>query len=66
MQDAEAKMIYEALRFASWAAGEGLAPIDGEDAQAPEDFLYVYSCKTGDEDWDTLPQRMAEKYERKR
>src|SRR5690606_20280557 len=51
--------IYEALRFANWAAGQGICPAEGEDATAPEDFLMAYSEATGDDDWETLPARIA-------
>lgn len=50
-----AKMVYEAVRFSLWAAGEGLSPVKGEPAFAPEDFLFDYSQATGLEDWDGLP-----------
>ena len=53
------KLIYEAIRFAHWAAGEGLCPADGEDAADPADFLFEYSQVTDDEDWDTLAYRAA-------
>lgn len=49
-----AKMVYEAVRFSLWAAGEGLAPQRGEDAEAPEDFLFDYSTAIGSDDWDGL------------
>lgn len=57
--DPKTRLIYEALRFAGWAAGEGLMPADSEPAEAPEDFLFRYSCETGDEDWETIPERLA-------
>lgn len=53
--DARENLIVEALRFAVWAAGEGIAP---QDVTGPEDFLFDYSTATGDEDWDTLPDRL--------
>lgn len=58
MTDAERTLIHEALRFAVWAAGEGIAPADGEPASAPEDFLMDYSNATGDVDWDGLANRI--------
>jgi hypothetical protein len=51
-----AKMVYEAVRFSLWAAGEGLSPVKGEPAFAPEDFLFDYSHAMDLEDWDGLPQ----------
>lgn len=53
-----AKLIYEALRFAVWAGGEGICPVDGQDAAEPEKFLFAYSTETGDEDWGTLATRV--------
>lgn len=52
---ARADLIRAALRFADLAAGEGIE-IDG---LAPEDFLTAYSEATGDEDWDTIADRIA-------
>lgn len=60
MNSAEAKLLYDALRFAVWAAGEGIEPVKGEDAEAPEDFLMAYSEKLGDDEWETLPARMGQ------
>lgn len=51
---AMASMVYEAVRFALWAAGEGICPIAGENAVAPEDFLFEYSKAVDIEDWDGL------------
>ena len=59
MADAKTKLIREALRFANWGAGEGLAPQDAEAAKDPSEFLFEYSSETGDEDWDTLADRLA-------
>jgi hypothetical protein len=51
-------LIFESVRFAFWAAGEGICPVDGEDARAPEDFFMAYTEATGDVDWDTLADRV--------
>jgi len=59
MGDAERTLIHEALRFAVWAAGEGIAPAKGEDARGPEDFLLDYSLETDETDWETLPERLS-------
>lgn len=59
MGDAERTLIHEALRFAVWAAGEGIAPAKGEDARGPEDFLLDYSLETNGTDWETLPDRIT-------
>lgn len=66
-------LIYEAVRFAVWAAGEGIYPADGENAQAPEEFLFQYSEAMDVDDWDSLPdqimralgERSAQKTDRK-
>ena len=54
--DAREKLIVDALRFAVWAAGEGISPVDGP--VEPETFLFDYATATGDEDYDTLPDRL--------
>lgn len=54
------ELIYQALRFACWASGEGICLEEGDEAAAPEDFLLDYSKATGDEDWETLADRIAE------
>lgn len=55
------EMIVAAVQFAVWAAGEGLAPSkkgwqapDGS-PQGPEDFLYIFSRRTGHKDMGELP-----------
>lgn len=54
---ADAELIYQALRFSFWAAGEGFCPAPGEDAEEPEEFFWQYSQRTGDDDWETLAER---------
>lgn len=54
-----AEMIRQSIRFSSWAAGEGICPIAGEPASAPDDFMMAYSVATGDEQWETLADRVA-------
>lgn len=57
--DAREALIRESIRFASWGAGEGLCPrIEGVVTE-PEDFLMAYSVATGDEDWETLAERVV-------
>ena len=51
-------MLSEAVRFASWAAGEGICPVEGQPARAPEDFLMEYSDATGEEEWETMADRL--------
>ena len=58
---AERALIRNAIRFANWAAGEGLCPADDQGVPAPEDFLFAYSTATGDEEWDTLADRIADR-----
>ncbi|GAC1587785.1 MAG: hypothetical protein NVS3B5_21150 [Sphingomicrobium sp.] len=50
-----AKRVYEAMRFALWAAGEGIGTARCEPTDDPEDFLYDYSLAVGIDDWDGLP-----------
>ncbi len=57
-RDAAKALIREALRFADWAAGKGIAPSDGQPATAPDEFLAAYSDATGDDDWDALADRL--------
>ncbi len=57
----EQTLVYEALRFAIWAAGEGLIPIDGEPARSPEDFIYEFAAATGFDDWDNLPDSIIQR-----
>lgn len=54
--NAVADLVRNALDFANRAAGEGIE-IDG---LSPEDFLMKYSVTTGDEDWDTLTDRILD------
>jgi len=57
MSNADPDLIYEALRFYVWAAGEGICPVDGENALEPEEGLFQYSNRTGDEEWETIAER---------
>jgi hypothetical protein len=58
-KDARSVLIYKALSFAYWAAGEGLEPVASEGVEGPENFLFDYSKATGDEDWETLAERIS-------
>ena len=49
-----AKLVYESVRFANWAAGQGICPVEGEPAMSPEDFLFEYSTALDIDDWDGL------------
>jgi hypothetical protein len=51
-----AKLVYEAMRFAVWAAGQGLMAQKGEPTLDPEDFLFDYSKAMDIDDWDGLPE----------
>lgn len=55
-REAMMEMVYEAIRFATWAAGQGICPDEGEPCKAPEDILYEYSQRIDIDDWDTLPE----------
>lgn len=57
VDDATAKLIHAAIRFSDWAAGEGLCPVD-DNVSGPEDFFWEYSQETGDEDLETLADRV--------
>lgn len=57
MTEAERDLVRAALKFAYFAAGEGFAPIDPDDAEDPADFLMRYTDATGDDDWETLHER---------
>ncbi len=54
-RQALAEMVYEVMRFASWAAGEGIAPADGEPAKDPAIILLDYCKATDIDDWEQLP-----------
>ena len=56
--DAARKLIKESVRFAVWAAGEGICPARRQPADDPEEFLFAYATASGDEDYDTLADRI--------
>jgi hypothetical protein len=58
MNSVDLDLIREALRFFVWGAGQGLSPASGELAEEPEETLFQYSIKTGDEDWDGIPEKI--------
>lgn len=48
-------LVYRAVTFANWAAGEGICPESGQDPERnPDEFLMMYSNETDVEDWDGL------------
>lgn len=53
-------LVYEALRFANFAAGEGICPASEDDARDPALFLSDYTDQTGDDDWDALAARIRD------
>jgi hypothetical protein len=55
-REALAKLVYEAMRFAIWAAGQGIMAEGGESTLDPEDFLFDYSSAMDVEDWDGLAE----------
>ena len=57
---ADDELIYQALRFYFWAAGQGISPIEGEDALEPEEGFWQYGLRTDDENWETVAERYRE------
>lgn len=53
----DAAFIRECIRFTFWACGEGICPVDGEDAIDPAEIFMAYTRETGDEDWETVAER---------
>jgi len=53
-REALAKLVYEAMRFAIWAAGQGIMAERG--TLDPEDFLFDYSKAMDVDDWDGLAE----------
>lgn len=53
-------LVYEALRFANFAAGEGICPDSDDDGRDPALFLSEYTDQTGDDDWDALPGKIRD------
>ena len=51
------ELIYQALRFYFWAAGEGICPVHSDAALEPEEGFWQYGLRTGDHDWETVAQR---------
>lgn len=58
--NATIELLKASLAWANWCAGEGIMAIESEGVVAPEDFLMTYSNKTGEENWETLPERLSE------
>ena len=52
------ELIYQSVRFAEWAAGEGICP--GEDAESPEEFLLRYAQATDAPDCEDLAAAVRE------
>lgn len=63
LSPAEVQVIRDALRFADWAAGEGISPVAGQPAGDPAEFLSAYTDATGDDDWASLPDRIMARAE---
>ena len=53
------ELVRRALRFAEWAAGEGICPVAQSEELNPDEFLFAYSSATDDTDWETLADRVA-------
>ena len=57
--NATVELLKASIAWANWCAGEGIMAIESEGVAAPEDFLMAYSNATGEEDWETLPERLT-------
>lgn len=55
-RDHLATLVYEAMRFAIWAAGQGIMAERGEPTLDPEDFLFDYSKAMDVDDWEGLAE----------
>lgn len=53
-RQALATMVYEAIRFCDWAAGEGFAPAAGEPAMDPAELLSDYVTAIDGDDYEGL------------
>lgn len=56
-------LVMRCIRFANWAAGEGICPeafANDTDPVNPDEILFAYSSATDDTDWDTLAVRIGE------
>lgn len=54
------ELVRRAIKFANWAAGEGICPERQSEECNPDEFLFAYSSATDDTDWDTLADRIGE------
>lgn len=54
---ADTQLIHDALRFLFWAAGQGISPTNTDDAPEPEEALWQFMLRTGDERWETMADR---------
>jgi hypothetical protein len=61
--DAMAKLIKRAINFADWAAGQGICPYEYGSKEAlegnPDEFLLDYGEATGEQDFESLGERVA-------
>ena len=59
MNNDDKNLIYDALLFFVWAAGEGIAPTE-KHIPEPEEALFDYFTKTelnkSEDDWDIVPE----------
>ncbi len=51
-----ATMVYEAVRFSSWAVGEGITPVAGEPAKDPGEFISDYVTAIDGDDYAGLAE----------
>lgn len=48
MDEATRRMVLAAVKFADWAAGEGITPPPGDGVEAPDDFLFAWASSYAD------------------
>lgn len=53
------ELIRRSIKFANWAAGEGICPVAQSEELNPDEFLFAYASATDDTDWETLADRVA-------
>lgn len=54
------ELIYQSVRFAEWAAGQGFCPIAGEPAEDPAEFLSRYAQATDQMDKERFAEQVKE------
>ena len=54
-----AELVFHAVRFSNWVAGQGICPVESEGVTEPENFLMSYSDATGDDDWEMADRNIS-------